>query len=180
MVGFNNGTFSLYELPDGSEIHSLSVSQQRISTVAVCPRGQWLAFGSAALGQLLVWEWQSETYILKQQGHAHDVNAVAFSPDGQLMATGGDDGKVKIWNTTTGFCFATFADHSAPVTDVCITSAGNVVVSASLDGTVRAYDLVRYRNFRTMVAPMSCQFLSLAIDPSGEVRPPGSFAVRRH
>ena len=36
------------------------------------------------LGQLLVWEWQSETYVLKQQGHADVVNTVAFSPDGQV------------------------------------------------------------------------------------------------
>lgn len=36
------------------------------------------------LGQLLVWEWQSETYVLKQQGHADSVAAVAFAPDGQV------------------------------------------------------------------------------------------------
>ncbi len=39
--------------------------------------------------QLLVWEWRSETYVLKQQGHYFDVSAVAFSPDGSLIATGG-------------------------------------------------------------------------------------------
>lgn len=41
------------------------------------------------------------------------------------------------------------------------------VVTASLDGTVRAYDLVRYRNFRTMTTPTPVQFLSLAVDASG-------------
>jgi len=39
---------------------------------------------NSPLGQLLVWEWQSETYVLKQQGHADSVAAVAFSPDGQV------------------------------------------------------------------------------------------------
>ena len=72
----------------------LSVSQQRISSVAVNKTGEWLAFGCRGLGQLLVWEWQSETYILKQQGHSYDVNALAYSPDGQIIATAGDDGKV--------------------------------------------------------------------------------------
>ncbi len=56
--------------------------------------GEWLAFGCKGLGQLLVWEWQSETYVLKQQGHFYDMNALAYSPDGQLVATGGDDSKV--------------------------------------------------------------------------------------
>ena len=45
-------------------------------------------------GQLLVWEWRSQTYLLKQQGHSYDVSAVAFSPDGSTIATGADDNKV--------------------------------------------------------------------------------------
>lgn len=36
------------------------------------------------LGQLLVWEWQSETYVLKQQGHGDALNTLAYSPDGQV------------------------------------------------------------------------------------------------
>jgi WD40 repeat protein len=41
-----------------------------------------------------VWDWRAETYVLKQQGHYHDVSAVAYSPDGAMMATGADDAKV--------------------------------------------------------------------------------------
>lgn len=56
--------------------------------------GEWLAFGCRSLGQLLVWEWASESYLLKQQGHFYDMNCLAYSPDGQYVATGGDDSKV--------------------------------------------------------------------------------------
>lgn len=48
------------------------------------------------LGQLLVWEWQSESYVFKQQGHFNNLNSLAYSPDGQYIATGGDDGKVSL------------------------------------------------------------------------------------
>lgn len=71
-----------------------SISQKTITSVAVNPTGEWLAFGCANIGQLLVWEWQSETYILKQQGHYYDMNILAYSPDGNYIATGGDDAKV--------------------------------------------------------------------------------------
>ena len=144
-------------------------SQHKIHTVAINPTGEWLAFGAGKLGQLLGWEWQSETYVLKQQGHFFDVNAVAYSPDGQLIATGADDGKVKLWNATSGFCFVTFSDHSAPVSTIVFSHTGTVVFSASHDGTVRAYDLVRYRNFRIMAAPAPVQFGCLAVDPAGEI-----------
>lgn len=50
----------------------------------------------------------------------------------------------------------------------------NVFFTASLDGTVRAYDLVRYRNFRTLTAPERIQFTCLAVDASGEVVTAGS------
>ena len=43
----------------------------QVDTVAINASGDWLAFGSAKLGQLLVWEWQSETYVLKQQVSHH-------------------------------------------------------------------------------------------------------------
>jgi len=42
-----------------------------------------------------VWEWQSETYILKQQGHYYNMNTLCYSQDGHYIATGGDDGKSK-------------------------------------------------------------------------------------
>eukprot|EP00743_Colponemidia_sp_Colp-15_P006217 GILK01006687.1.p1 GENE.GILK01006687.1~~GILK01006687.1.p1 ORF type:complete len:888 (+),score=130.49 GILK01006687.1:52-2715(+) len=170
VVGFSTGVFGLYEtLPTFNNIHTLSISQKKIDTLCVNSTGEWLAFGSAKLGQLLVWEWQSETQILKQQGHFFDLNVVAYSPDGHNIATGGDDGKVKLWNTTSAFCFVTFTEHTGPITAASFTPQGNAVVTASLDGSVRAFDLVRYRNFRVMTSPTPVQFTSLALDPSGEI-----------
>ncbi|BGP39918.1 U3 snoRNP protein [Rhodotorula kratochvilovae] len=169
IVGFSNGVFGLWEMPSFTNVHTLSVSQEKITSVAVNPTGEWLAFGASKLGQLLVWEWQSESYVLKQQGHYFDMNTLSYSTDGQQVATGGDDGKVKIWNAASGFCFVTFEDHSSAISAVEFAKQGQVVFSASLDGTVRAFDLIRYRNFRTFTTPHPVQFNSLAVDPSGEV-----------
>lgn len=95
VVGFSSGIFGLYDMPSCTQVHTLSISQRRITASAINSTGEWLAFGSEKLGQLLVWEWQSETYVLKQQGHYSVVNSMAYSPDGQLFVTGGDDGKVR-------------------------------------------------------------------------------------
>ncbi|GJE96823.1 WD40 and Utp12 domain-containing protein [Phanerochaete sordida] len=174
IVGFSTGVFGLWEMPAFSNIHTLSISQEKISSVAINPSGEWLAFGARKLGQLLVWEWQSESYVLKQQGHYFDMNTLAYAPDGQNVATGGDDGKVKVWNTVSGFCFVTFSEHSAAISAVDFAKQGQVLFSASLDGTVRAFDLIRYRNFRTFTSPTPVQFSCLAVDPSGEVVAAGS------
>uniref|UniRef100_A0A3B4CL73 Small-subunit processome Utp12 domain-containing protein n=1 Tax=Pygocentrus nattereri TaxID=42514 RepID=A0A3B4CL73_PYGNA len=94
VTGFASGAFHLHELPDFDLIHSLSISDQRISTISVNPTGDWIGFGCSGRGQLLVWEWQSESYVFKQQGHFNNMASLAYSPDGQYLATGGDDGKV--------------------------------------------------------------------------------------
>ena len=83
---------------------------------------------------------------------------------------------MKLWNSSTGFCFITFSAHTAPVTGVKFAGhgAGRVILSSSLDGTVRAHDLMRYRNFRTMTSPNPCQFTSLAVESTGSVVCAGS------
>ena len=54
----------------------------------------YLYYTHAYTGQLLVWEWKSESYILKQQGHMYGMNSISYRPDGLLLATGGEDSKV--------------------------------------------------------------------------------------
>ncbi|GAX86630.1 hypothetical protein CEUSTIGMA_g14038.t1, partial [Chlamydomonas eustigma] len=168
-LGYTNGIFELVQLPTFDSLQALSVSKERVTSLAFNHTGDWVAVGCAKLGQLLVWEWRSDSYVLKQQGHYFDISAVGFSPDGALIATGSDDRKVKVFQQSSGFCFVTFSDHTAPVTAVQFLPSGHALVSASLDGTVRAYDMVRYRNFRTMTSPNPVQFGCLAVDPGGEI-----------
>ncbi|KAK1436824.1 hypothetical protein QVD17_02608 [Tagetes erecta] len=169
VVGFSNGVFGIYQMPDFVCIHLLSISREKITTATFNELGNWLTFGCAKLGQLLVWEWKSESYILKQQGHYYDVNAIAYSPDSQLLATGADDNKIKVWTVSSGFCFVTFSEHTNAVTALHFMASNHCLLSASLDGTVRAWDLFRYRNFRTFTTPSPRQFVSLTSDQSGEV-----------
>jgi periodic tryptophan protein 2 len=175
VVGFSSGLFGLYELPSVANIHTLSVgSNQVIKTAVLNDSGDWLALGCPGSQQLLVWEWRSETYVLKQRGHAYGMRTMAYSPDGVVVCTGGEDGKLKLWNATSGFCYVTMEkSHTAPVTAVTFANP-SVVLSASLDGTVRAHDLHRYRTFKTLTTPTPVQFLCLAVDPSGEIVAAGS------
>lgn len=174
VVGFANGEFRLYELPTFNLIQLLSMGQNAVNTVSINQSGDWLAFGLAKMGQLLVYEWQSESYILKQQGHFDSMNALCYSPDGSRVVTASEDGKIKIWDINSGFCLTTFLEHTSSVTAIQFAKKGQVLFSASLDGTVRAWDLIRFRNFRTFTATERVQFNCLAVDPSGEVVVAGS------
>lgn len=177
ITGFSNGAFLLLSLPDCSLVHSLAISEQQISSVKFNASGDWVALGCPDLGQLLVWEWQSETYVMKQQGHGGSMACLAYSPDGSTVATGGDDAKVKLWNTTSGFCFVTFSEHEAKVSGLAFTPNGKVVLSSSLDGTVRAFDMTRYRNFKTLTTPRPVQLGCVGVDCSGDLVAAGGIDV---
>lgn len=174
VAGFSNGIFTLHELPEFTELQTLSISQNNIDQVTINKTGEWLAFGASKLGQLLVWEWQSESYILKQQGHFDSMNTLTYTPDGQRIITCADDGKIKVWDVNSGFCIVTFTEHTSGVTACEFSKRGNVLFTTSLDGSVRAWDLIRYRNFRTFTTPTRLGFSSIAVDPSGEVVCAGS------
>ncbi|EME32161.1 transducin family protein / WD-40 repeat family protein [Galdieria sulphuraria] len=197
-VGYSSGVFALFsgvpepesvsqmetgiyekkkvEFSELEMLQSLSCSSSSLTCISINPSGEWLALGSSESGSLIVWEWQSETHVLKQQGHSLDLSCLAFSPDGRLVVTGGDDAKVKVWHTSSGFCNVSFNDHEAAITG--ITFAGNksdVVISSSLDGTVRAFDLKRYRCFRVLVAGSDRrQFSCVAVDIWGDLVAAGS------
>lgn len=46
------------------------------------------------MGQLLVYDWQAEDYVLKEQGHLDTIQCLDFSTDGLWVVTGAQDGKV--------------------------------------------------------------------------------------
>lgn len=173
-VCFNNGLFSLYQIPDFSNIHTLTMAASPISTISTNKSGEWLALGSSKTGQLLVWEHQSESNILKQSSHLDTMTTLSFSPDSSRIITGADDGLVKIWDIFSGFHVATFTEHSSAITGSAYSKRGNVLFTSSLDGSVRAWDMLRYRNFRTFTAPQRLPFSCVAIDPAAEIVCAGS------
>ena len=168
-VCFDNGLFSLYELPSFSNIHSLSMASSPISAVSNNKSGEWLALGSSKTGQLLVWEHTSESNILKQSSHLDTMTTLSYSPDSGKIITGSDDGLIKVWDIASGFHIATFTEHTSAVTGSAYSKRGNILFTSSLDGSVRAWDMLRYRNFRTFTAPTRLSFSCLAVDPSAEV-----------
>lgn len=166
-------------------LHLLSISAQSLTAVRFSPSGDRLAFGSAHLKQLLVWDWKSEAYVLKEQAHYYGISRTTMTSDCTRIVSGGDDGKIKVWKTGSGQCVVTFTEHTAPITGLACSASSNAIFSCSLDGTARAYDLTRYRHFRLFTVPEEStggthtQFSCIAVDPSGDLLAVGSRLMNR-
>ncbi|ORC92675.1 periodic tryptophan protein 2 [Trypanosoma theileri] len=178
-IGYNSGIFAIHSLATSDEteltlVHLLSISAQSLTAASFSPSGDFVAFGSAHLKQLLVWDWKSEAYVLKDQAHYYDISRTAITADASSIISGGDDGKVKVWKASTGQCYVTFTEHTGPITGIATSAATNAFFTCSRDGTARGYDLVRYRHFRVYTVPEQTQLSCIAVDPSGEVLAVGS------
>jgi WD40 repeat protein len=73
-----------------------------------------------------------------------DVSGVAFSPDGELIATANDDGTLRLWGTSTGLPHGQpLEGHDGQVLDVTFSPDGRLLASTADDGTVRLWETAR-------------------------------------
>ena len=88
-------------------------------------------------------------------GHADRVNSVAFSPDGQTLASGSDDNTVRLWDANTGEHLRTLTRHKEDVNSVAFSPDGQTLASGSgsgLHGSLRLWNAntgVQLREFPT-------------------------------
>jgi WD40 repeat protein len=102
--------------------------------------------------------------------HGDWVRAIAFSNDGQLLASGSDDNKVRVWSTEKEACvhYATFDSHFDWIRTVIFTPNKELLLSGSDDGTIILWDLAK-RLKRATLKGHSAQVNSIDVSSDSQL-----------
>src|SRR5262249_43816266 len=77
------------------------------------------------------------------KGHTRCVSSVAFSPDGQVLASGATDGTIKLWDVARGKELATLKGHIKQILSLAFSPDGKTLGSGSEDRSIKLWDVAR-------------------------------------
>lgn len=96
------GTFETVTLWDTKTWHPIAtLDTVNFESLAFSPDGSRLLIGGTWPEQRIqVWDIETRELIVELSGHKSDVESLAFSPDSRLLASGGFDGVIYLWDMT--------------------------------------------------------------------------------
>lgn len=123
--------------------------------------------------EICLWSVANIQQIITYISHTNWVQSLAFSPDGQILASGSNDQTVRLWCVDTGECLRSLSGHRNRVIFTTFTPNGQTLITGSEDQTVRLWDVNTGACLRVLEIPINW-VLSIALSPDGQTLATGS------
>jgi WD40 repeat protein len=161
----------LWGVATGKELSRLTDLDWGGFSIVFSPDARFLAAATPLQGTVL-WAPQTGKSARRFTGE-HLVQAVAFSPDGKLLASGDTAGVVRLRDVATGRLLREFKAHTKEILDLAFSPDGQIVASGSADRTVRLSEVASGKELRRFTGH-SGPVTSVSIAPGGKLLVSGS------
>jgi WD40 repeat protein len=147
-----------------------------VSSVAFAPDSRTLIEGTGDWeDNASIWDVESGKRLHTLHGHAKVVLAVAYSPDGKHVITGGQDGTARIWNVATGAQERVLRlDSASPFESVTYSADGAQIITGHMDGSVAIWNNATGALVVTLVASPDGEWVAITLEGFFDASPKGS------
>ncbi|CAM8891639.1 unnamed protein product [Rhodiola kirilowii] len=149
ITGSNDGSVHIVNINTGKVVTSLishmdpahteTAHSDSVECVGFAPSSPWAATGGLD-NKLIIWD-LDHSVPRSICDHPDGVTCLRWLGSSRYIATGCVDGKVRVWDSLSGLCARTFSGHSHAIQVFAVSSNLDFIVSSSLDGTARVFEV---------------------------------------
>lgn len=163
----HDGHVHLWDVERELDLHRIPVVGSSEGSLAFSPDGQLIGFCPEKPSGMTILNVATGDKVWSTELASRGL-AVAFSPNGKVVAVGHEDGAISIYSLESNERLRTLAGQNAAVNSLKFAPDGKTLVSGGRDGVIRVWSIDRPRALQVIPLGPANQPLLVDLDPSGE------------